>query len=83
MQKIECNVPLRIDQNKIYCLFYCLERKKCYSENKIIPQFTTKDIEKAVLEKFTVGEVYSLWQQAYKKAYGEFPTRNNRPVKGC
>jgi hypothetical protein len=59
-----------------------------YDTEKILAIISEKglpcyEIEKQVLAKFTVGETYQLWQQAYKKAYGTFPTRNNRPVKGC
>jgi hypothetical protein len=75
------NISMGIDHNKIYCLLYCDSRNKCYAEEKQIPGMTTKDLEKLVMEKFTVGEVYQLWQQAYKKAYGVYPTRSNRPTK--
>lgn len=77
----KCDVQMGIDHNKIYCLFYCDQRRKCYNDKKQIPAMTASDIEKLVLEKFTVGEVYYLWQQAYKKSYGVFPTRNNRPIR--
>ena len=72
-----------IEHNNLFCLFYCEARRKCISDTKLIPNWmpTCKDMEQIILEKFTVGEVYTLWQQAYKKAYGVFPTRANRPTK--
>jgi len=42
-----------------------------YKINAIVT--SCKDIEKLVLEHFNVGEVFYLYQLAYKKAYGKFP----------